>query len=91
MQLISNIKKMPIQLGSIRLFSVAEVSEALNVTAPTIRRYLKEHKIKGRKVGCKWFVTEDSLRNFFGVFPEHMQELANVSVDPLQREFNLNT
>ena len=56
---------MPVKLGNINLYSTNELSSSLKVTLLTLRKYLKEGKIKGKKVGGKWFVTEESLRDFF--------------------------
>jgi len=56
---------MPIQIGDIRLHSLKELSEKLGVTKVTLRTYLREGKIKGRKMGITWYVTEESLREYF--------------------------
>lgn len=56
---------MPIELGNIRLFSVNEISQMLNVTPITLRTYIKNGKLTAQKVGVKWYVTEESLRDFF--------------------------
>ena len=56
---------MPIDIGNIRLFSVLELSEKLRCAPGTIREYLREGRLKGRKVGVKWYVSEESLREYF--------------------------
>jgi excisionase family DNA binding protein len=56
---------MPIQIGNIRLYSLKELSENLGVTKVTLRSYLRKGKIAGRKMGTNWYVTEESLREFF--------------------------
>lgn len=56
---------MPIQIGDIRLYSLKELSEKLGVTKITLQTYLKTGKIKGRKMGTTWHVTEESLREYF--------------------------
>ena len=56
---------MPIQIGDIRLHSLKELSEKLGVTKVTLRTYLRNGKIKGRKMGTTWYVTEESLREYF--------------------------
>jgi len=56
---------MPIQIGDIRLYSLKELSEKLGVSEVTLRTYLREGKIKGRKMGTTWYVTEESLREYF--------------------------
>ena len=54
-----------IKLGDIKLFSIAELSKKLNVTPTTMRTYIKTGRIKGEKVGGKWYVSEDALKEFF--------------------------
>jgi excisionase family DNA binding protein len=56
---------MPIQIGDIRLHSLKELSEKLGVTRVTLRTYLRDGKIKGGKMGTTWYVTEESLREYF--------------------------
>jgi len=56
---------MPIEIGSIRLYSIVELAENLKVTKETLRSYLKKGKLKGQKMGTRWYVTEESLREFF--------------------------
>src|SRR5690625_6270547 len=31
----------------------------------TLRAYLREGKLKGRKMGVQWFVTEEAIRDYF--------------------------
>jgi excisionase family DNA binding protein len=56
---------MPIQIGDIKLHSLKELSEKLGVTKVTLRTYLRSGKIKGRKMGTTWYVTEESLGEYF--------------------------
>ncbi len=56
---------MPVQLGNLVLYSLLELSEKLGITSTTLRSYLKNGKLKGQKMGTKWFVSEESLRAFF--------------------------
>jgi predicted site-specific integrase-resolvase len=56
---------MPIQLGDIKLYNLKELTDKLDVTIVTLRNYINEGKLKGRKMGGKWFVTEDSLKEYF--------------------------
>ncbi|MDI6751626.1 MAG: helix-turn-helix domain-containing protein [bacterium] len=57
---------MATQIGDIRLYSLKELSNVFKVTIETLRYYLASGRIKGRKMGTRWFVTEDSLREYFG-------------------------
>lgn len=56
---------MPVQIGDIKLHSLKELSEKLGVTEVTLRTYLRNGKIKGRKMETTWYVTEESLREYF--------------------------
>jgi len=57
---------MPKQVGDLTLYSVDDLHEQLGLSKMTIRAYLREGKIRGRKLGVKWYVTEEALREYFG-------------------------
>ena len=56
---------MPKQIGSLTLFSIDDLHESLGLSKMTLRAYLRDGKLKGRKLGVQWFVTEDALREYF--------------------------
>lgn len=56
---------MPITLGNIKLFSLKELSETLSVSDVTLRSYISKGNLKARKVGGKWYVSEEALREYF--------------------------
>jgi len=56
---------MPKKLGDMKLYSLEELSKTLEITTVTLRAYIKAGKLRGRKVGGRWFVSEDSLKTFF--------------------------
>lgn len=56
---------MPKQIGSLTLYSVDDLHEHLGLSKMTIRAYLREGKIRGRKLGVQWYVTEEALREYF--------------------------
>ena len=56
---------MSIKLGDLELFTVEELSEKLGVQERTIREYLKSGKLQGRKMARRWYVSEESLRDYF--------------------------
>ena len=56
---------MPRQVGELKLFDVQELAELLGVQDNTIRNYLKAGRIAGQKLGTKWYVSEDGLRDYF--------------------------
>ena len=71
---------MPRKIGSLTLFSVDDLHEQLGISKMTIRAYLREGRIKGRKLGVKWFVTEEAIRDYF-----NQEE----STEPEERKRNL--
>lgn len=56
---------MPKKLGNLTLFSVDDLHEQLGLSKMTIRAYLREGKIRARKLGVQWYVTEEALREYF--------------------------
>ena len=54
-----------VKIGEMELYDVQELSRLLGVQEKTIRKYLKEGKLQGRKMARKWYVTADSLRAYF--------------------------
>ena len=56
---------MPKQIGSLKLYTVEELSELLEVQEKTLREYLRDGKLQGRKMAGRWYVTEDQIREYF--------------------------
>ena len=56
---------MSIELGKVTLFTVEELAERLDVQERTIREYLREGKLQGRKLAGRWYVTDDAIANYF--------------------------
>lgn len=56
---------MPKKIGSLTLYSVDDLHRQLGLSKMTIRAYLREGKIRARKLGVQWYVTEEALRNYF--------------------------
>lgn len=59
-----------IEIGSIRLYNIAELAETFGVSELTLRNYVREGRLKGRKVGKRWFVSEQAIRDHFGLDDE---------------------
>jgi excisionase family DNA binding protein len=51
-------------MGDIKAFDVYEISKLFNITPQSVRKYLKEGRIKANKFGTKWYITEDAMRYF---------------------------
>jgi len=64
---------MSIQVGDMKLYDVEELAEMLDVGLPTIRKYLREGRLKGTKPAKRWYVSEEALKDYFQ--PEEVSEL----------------
>lgn len=67
---------MSIQVGDMKLYEVEELAEILGVGLPTIRKYLREGKLKGIKPAKRWYVSEEALKDYFQPEPEVLEEEA---------------
>jgi len=56
---------MPVQLGNLTLFSVDELSKKFSLNPITVRRLFRAGKLQGRKIGKRWYLTEEALREYF--------------------------
>ena len=54
-----------IRLGDLVLYDVETLAKLLGIQERTIRAYLREGRLKGRKMARKWYVTEQSLQEYF--------------------------
>jgi len=56
---------MPKKIGDLTLYAVEELSELLSIQETTIRKYLRDGKLRGRKLARRWYVSEESLAEYF--------------------------
>jgi excisionase family DNA binding protein len=56
---------MPKKIGNLTLYSVDDLHEQLGISKMTLRTYLREGRIRGRKLGVSWYVTEEAIREYF--------------------------
>lgn len=56
---------MPIMVGNLKLFDLKELSELIGVSTVTIRGYISSGKLVARKMGSKYYISEDALRGYF--------------------------
>lgn len=54
-----------IKIGEMELYDVEELARLLDVQERTIRIYLRQGRLQGRKLARKWYVTSDSLKAYF--------------------------
>lgn len=50
--------------GAIRLYTLTDLEPILGVTHRTLQAYVKAGRLKAVKIGGKWKVSEEILRNF---------------------------
>ncbi len=55
---------MPKQIGDMTLYTVLELSKLLDVTEVTLRRYIKDGKLKATLMGGKYLISEDTLKEW---------------------------
>jgi len=63
-------RNMSKKIGNIKLYTLSELHKKLEdldlkVTPLTLRKYIRTGKLKGVKMGTRYVVTEDSLKEFF--------------------------
>ena len=53
-----------IEVDDFKAFDANEVAEMLNLKYRTVTRYIQAGKIRARKIGKKYFVTENDIKAF---------------------------
>ncbi len=70
------------------LLSVAEAARSLNRSTEQVRRYLREGRLSGRRLGGQWFIEAAALRGFHGTLREQQHVLDRIRPanerDPLE-------
>ena len=51
-------------METVKVYTLDEVAEILHTTRRTLYTYLKEGKLKAVKIGRKWIITEENLKEF---------------------------
>ncbi len=55
---------MPIEVKDAKYYKLYEVAELLGMHIVTLRRMIKRKKLKARKLGREYIVTEDAVKDF---------------------------
>ncbi len=53
-----------------RVYTMSEALYFLRITYPTLKRRVKEGKLKGKKVAAHWYFRGDDLREYLGLKEE---------------------
>ena len=57
---------MPTQIENINFYTVTETAKALGITPQTVRAYIKQGRLRGKRIGRPILITERALREFIG-------------------------
>jgi len=55
---------MIVEIEGIKFYTILDVAEVLRVTPQTVRKYIKEGKLRGQKIGRPTYVTFKSLQEY---------------------------
>lgn len=56
----------PKEISPGKLYSVDETARILEVCSETVRKHLRERKIRGKKIGRRWLIKGKDIRKFIG-------------------------
>jgi excisionase family DNA binding protein len=56
---------MPIRLEGMTLYTVKDIEELLGIGNSTVRRYIAEGRLSGRKMARRWYIPAESLLDYF--------------------------
>ena len=56
---------MPIRLEGMTLYTVKDIETLLGIGNSTVRRYIAEGRLKGRKMARRWYIPAQSLLDYF--------------------------
>jgi len=51
-----------IELNGLKAYTIAETADILNISAHTVRTYLKDDKLQGQRVGRTIIIPENSIK-----------------------------
>lgn len=54
-----------IEIGNMKVFNVKETAKMMEYNEQTIRKLLREKRLKGKRLANKWVVTEKSIQEYF--------------------------
>jgi len=64
-----------------KLYTVEDIAKMTMMTSRTIRNYLKDGILKGRKIGGQWRFTEDDVKNFMDSGTYQVEHFSNLKQD----------
>lgn len=58
-------------IADLQLYTLTELEPILGVTHRTLLRYMKDGRLRAKKIGAKWRVTRAALEEFLGEAPSN--------------------
>ncbi len=55
------------KLLEVKLYDIKEVAKILDISTRTVSSYIKDGKIKALKIGGKWKIKEDDLKEYLEI------------------------
>ena len=55
---------MPTIIEGIKFYTVQETAKELKITPQTVRAYVKQNKLKGKRIGRPLYITENNIKEF---------------------------
>lgn len=55
---------MPIEVKGEKYYRLIELTELLGLHIATLRKKIKENRLKGKKIGREYIIREDALKDF---------------------------
>ena len=74
-----------------KLYTVEEIATMTSMTSRTIRNYIKNGLLKGRKIGGQWRFTEEDIKNLMDNGTYIDEHLKNIRQDVLDFIDGVNT
>ena len=53
----------------VQLYNQTEVASLLGITTNTLRKYIKQEKLKTTLIGGRQYISEDEIKRFINVLP----------------------
>lgn len=53
-----------IKIGDTTAYDVKEVAQAFSLSVATVRKYIKEGRLKGAKFGKSYYMTEQAIKDY---------------------------
>lgn len=58
------MKKIKVGSKVYKFYTISEVGKMLGISDKTVRLYVREGKIAGRKIGKEWYITRKEILDF---------------------------